>query len=209
MRIRTVLTCLSLAAVPLALQACGGGDSSAASTTEQRVSSSTVFRTEPTVTASVPPTGSVPTTSGPQTYTVQQGDTSRLKVAQQFGVTVEALDAANAATQGYGQFYPGLVINIPAGGTAPGSTAAAPGTTAAGGTTPGTTGGTPTTGGSTSPVTTTDGACPGSYKIQAEDTSRIKVAQKFGITVEELDAANTSTAGYNAFYPGLTIVIPC
>ena len=37
----------------------------------------------------------------------------------------------------------------------------------------------------------------------------MKVAEKFDVTVEALDAANANTNGYSSFYPGLKIVIPC
>jgi len=36
----------------------------------------------------------------------------------------------------------------------------------------------------------------------------IKVAEKFDVTVEALNAANAATTGYSAFYVGLEIVIP-
>jgi LysM repeat protein len=48
------------------------------------------------------------------TYTIAETDTSRTKVAENFDVTVEALDAANVNTPGYSAFYPGLEIVIPA-----------------------------------------------------------------------------------------------
>jgi peptidoglycan hydrolase-like protein with peptidoglycan-binding domain len=54
------------------------------------------------------------------------------------------------------------------------------------------------------------GVCvPGTYTIQATDTTRTRVAEKFDVTVEALDAANANTAGYGAFFPGLDIIIPC
>ena len=49
----------------------------------------------------------------------------------------------------------------------------------------------------------------GEYTIEEGDTTRLKVAEKFDVTVEALDAANAGTAGYSGFYPGLKIVIPC
>ena len=49
---------------------------------------------------------------------------------------------------------------------------------------------------------------PGSYTIEDGDNARSKVANKFDVTVEALDAANVGTNGYSAFYPGLKIVIP-
>jgi len=48
------------------------------------------------------------------TYTIAEGDSTRIAVAEKFDVTVAALDAANAGTPGYGAFYPGLEIVIPA-----------------------------------------------------------------------------------------------
>ncbi len=48
----------------------------------------------------------------------------------------------------------------------------------------------------------------GSYVIEAGDTTRFAVANKFDVTVDAMDAANASTNGYDAFYPGLSIVIP-
>ena len=52
-------------------------------------------------------------------------------------------------------------------------------------------------------------ACPGTYTIQEDDTSRVGVADKFDLTFEALDAANVDTPGYEAFFVGLKIVIPC
>jgi LysM repeat protein len=49
----------------------------------------------------------------PGEYTIVEGDYEG-KVAANFDVTVEALRAANASTQNYSSFYPGLVIVIPA-----------------------------------------------------------------------------------------------
>lgn len=49
----------------------------------------------------------------PGSYTIVAGDYLG-KVAGNFDVTVEALNAANASTSGYQSFYPGLVIVIPA-----------------------------------------------------------------------------------------------
>ncbi|MEQ1700256.1 MAG: hypothetical protein ABMA25_09100 [Ilumatobacteraceae bacterium] len=63
--------------------------------------------------------------------------------------------------------------------------------------------------GATTTMLVTDGCLPGQYVIQETDTYRLKVAQKFDLTVEEMDAANTENLGYPAFYPGLVITIPC
>jgi len=45
------------------------------------------------------------------------------------------------------------------------------------------------------------------YTIQSGDYEG-KVADRFGITVDELRAANVATPGYSAFYEGLKIKIP-
>jgi hypothetical protein len=66
-------------------------------------------------TTAPPPTQSTtpPDPCAQGTYTITEDDTSRLKVANKVGTTVEALDAANADTPGYSAFYPGLVIKLP------------------------------------------------------------------------------------------------
>jgi hypothetical protein len=46
------------------------------------------------------------------TYTVAEGD-YKLLVADKLNTTVDALDAANADTDGYGAFYVGLKLNVP------------------------------------------------------------------------------------------------
>lgn len=46
-------------------------------------------------------------------YVIEEGDLP-LRVADKFDVTLEALTAANAATNGYSSFYVGLTIVIPA-----------------------------------------------------------------------------------------------
>ncbi len=46
------------------------------------------------------------------------------------------------------------------------------------------------------------------YRIIDEDTSRQFVADKCGVTVEDLDKVNKKIDGYQAFYPGLIINIP-
>ncbi|MEM8620619.1 MAG: LysM peptidoglycan-binding domain-containing protein [Actinomycetota bacterium] len=50
---------------------------------------------------------------GEGTYTIAAGDLP-IRVAENFDVTVDALDAANANTDGYGAFIVGLEIIIPA-----------------------------------------------------------------------------------------------
>jgi LysM repeat protein len=67
--------------------------------------------------AAATPTETIPDAGdncGVGKYTILDTDTSRSKVASNFDVTVEALDAANVNTPGYGAFFPGLEIVIPA-----------------------------------------------------------------------------------------------
>jgi LysM repeat protein len=46
-------------------------------------------------------------------YTIEAGDVP-VKVAEKFDVSLDALNQANAGTDGYSSFYVGLVIKIPA-----------------------------------------------------------------------------------------------
>ena len=48
---------------------------------------------------------------------------------------------------------------------------------------------------------------PGVYEVKEGDTPML-VAQKFAVTVDELNAANADLVGYDAFTVGLAITIP-
>ncbi len=52
-----------------------------------------------------------------------------------------------------------------------------------------------------------DNCSPGTYTIVEGDYLG-KVASKFDVTVDALNAANVITSGYSSFYVGLEIVIP-
>ena len=52
-----------------------------------------------------------------------------------------------------------------------------------------------------------DRCSPGTYTVEEGDYP-IGVAEKFDVTIDALNTANASTAGYSSFYPGLEIVIP-
>ena len=120
------------------------------------------------------PPGGVTTTV--TEYTVKKGDFPS-GVARRYAIGLDALNQANLDTSGYGSFYIGLVIKIPAGAVVP-TTVAAPLTTL-----PELTGS--TTKGSTKCVR-------GTYTIQAGDLPG-KVAKLFDITRAQLDAANVNT----------------
>jgi LysM repeat protein len=137
-----------------------------------------------------------PVATGSQVYVVQSGDYP-LKVADQFGVTLEILLAFNGWATGSEFPFPGQDVKIPPGAVSADAVATAP---AAEGEAAAPVGESIPDSGSNCPA--------GSYTIEASDTARTKVASKFDVTVAALDAANSGTSGYGAFYPGLKIVIP-
>ncbi len=187
----------------LLMSACG--DSATATTSTVQTIGSTNYHTIPptqstlapatssTLAGSTPPPGSV--TTEITEYTIKANDVP-FSVANRFGITVDELALANADTQGYGAFYVGLKIKIPAGATIPSQSTATTTTVA---TTPGETTTTLAGGGST--------CAQGSYTIQAGDLPG-KVAAKFDITVAQLDEANANTKGYTNFVVGVKIIIP-
>lgn len=208
-----------------ALGAACGDSASSSSTTAPIVIPPTNFQTVPTTPPSTsttlapvlgpdgqPAPGSQ--TTDVTDYTILANDVP-IRVAKKFGITVEALDAANTATTNYKSFYAGLVIKIPAGATIPSAdSGTAPSTTMLGTetstatATSGPAGSGASTSTSTSAAPTVDGACgTGSYTVAADDVP-LRVAKKFDITIAQLDAANASTKGYKSFYVGLKIVIP-
>lgn len=201
-----------LIAAAALLSACGssGGDAASRPTVTLEAGETSYATLPPATTA--PPEAEVPEeaeTGGVQEYEVQAGDYG-IKVADQFGVSLLDLENINGWSDASREFPgPGSTIKIPAGGT--NSEAPAPaegGETAAG--SDGDTAGSVTDAGETGEaIPEVGGNCDaGSYTIEAGDTSRFKVANKFDVTVEEMDAANAGTNGYDAFYPGLEIVIP-
>jgi LysM repeat protein len=137
-----------------------------------------------------------------QTYTIQSGDIP-ITVAQRFGISLEELVNYNNETPGFAAFIVGAEILIPPNALLPGATATA-GEATTGGTT-----GEATAAGTTTTLPPASECTTGTYTITAEDTTRTAVANRFDVTVDQLDAANANTPGYSAFYPGLQIVIPC
>lgn len=204
-----VLTVIATAAVPLLLVTACGGDGAAEGSSDNLtpITGSSYVTIEPattTTTTTLPPVDPSqlePGQTSPQeqSYTVQSGD-SVSKIASLYGITADILAAYNAWPEGIQHaIFPGDVVRIPPDSIVPATGGA-------------TTGGA-TTGGATTGDTTTvpagDGECPTTYVIQAGDTSRIKVAESFGITYEQMDAANANTPGYQNFIVGTPITIPC
>jgi LysM repeat protein len=138
-----------------------------------------------------------------QTYIVQPGDSLSL-IASIHDITSEVLVSYNAVAWPEGAahtFFPNEEVKIPPDSKIPG-TATDADTGTAGETDTG--GGTPATG-----TTANGGECPTTYTVAAGDTSRIKVAAKFDLTYQQLDAANTGTPGYANFVVGTVITVPC
>ncbi|MFZ4720449.1 MAG: LysM peptidoglycan-binding domain-containing protein [Ilumatobacteraceae bacterium] len=190
----------------LLLSACG--DSATATTSTVLTLESTAYQTLPPTPSTLPPTttvnGAAPppgaTTPDVTEYTVKSGDV-QFTVANKFGVTLDALNLANADTAGYGAFYVGLKIKIPAGATIPTETTAPP----SGATDPTQ----PTTPAETTTTLAGGGSncAQGSYTIQPGDLPST-VAKKFDVTVAQLEEANAATKGYKNFIVGVKIIIP-
>lgn len=176
----------------LGLGACGEQTTTSTSSVLDLTSTNYVIQstTPSTVPPTTDPTGAV---AGEQEYTIQSGDVP-FTVARKFGVTLEALNLANADTAGYSAFYVGLKIRIPAGGVIPDPSANT--------TVP------PTPAQTTTTIKGGQSNCQaGSYVIVEGDTPST-VAQKFDVTLEQLNVANADTRGYSNFIVGVTIVIP-
>lgn len=112
-----------------------------------------------------------PPPTGGTTYVVQSGDTLA-RIAQRFGVTLNALIAANNIINP-SLIFPGQVLIIPGGYTPPPTPPPTTGTT---------------------------------YVVQSGDTL-FKIAQRFGVTLSALIAANTIT-NPSRIYVGQVLTIP-
>jgi LysM repeat protein len=185
------------------LASCGGADSGATQSTIDLSAASTAFVVRPPATTVAPQDSAVPVAGAivetEQDYVIQAGDYP-YKLVEQFGVSLEDLVAYNEWASANEFPPPGVTIKIPPGGKAPGApsaeTASAADATGTADTTPAAT--IPDAG---------DNCDQGKYTIVANDVPS-KVANKFDVTVEALNAANSGTSGYSSFYVGLEIVIP-
>lgn len=131
----------------------------------------------------VTPVAPAPPISAPGTYTVQWGDTLT-KIALKFGVTTQAIVAANPGLNP-NYIVPGQTIVIPApGGPAAPSPTAGPGL-----------------------VQPPSAGCTPTYTVQRGDWI-YAIARRFGISVAALLAANSGT-NPNILYPGQVLNIPC
>ncbi len=192
----------------LVLASCGSEAASGATESTINLDATNYIVKDPVTTTVAPLPSEGDTATGTQTYEVQSGDYA-IKVADQFGVPLQDLLNINGWATGNEFPFPGTEIIIPPGGTVQ-AAAPDPGAVATDGAT--TDAGTDATTDTATPVGETipdsgSNCEPGSYEIVEGDYLG-KVAAKFDVTVEALDAANSGTDGYSAFYPGLKIVIP-
>lgn len=182
------------AATTIALSSSSASSLSAASASAS--SSSSVTSTVPVTTTSsssssasasssavppVVPTATPATTPG--TYTVKWGDWLN-KIAQENGVTVQAILAANPGLNP-NLIYPGQVINIPAPGSSSSSSASSS---------------------ASSSSSSTPSGNPSSYTVQRGDWI-YALARKFNVSVAALLAANPGIHA-NLLYPGQVLNIP-
>jgi LysM repeat protein len=198
------------------ISACGDGDDETSNTPVVAIQETSYVVKEPaTTTTTLPPDLSADgaISAEAQVYTVVAGD-AVYSIASKFDVDPVEMANFNDWPEGVNHFLAvGDVVNIPPGGKIP-SAAVADDETATDDTEADTSDETDSTEADTEstdapPSGTGDDCEPGSYTITADDTTRLKVAEKFDVTVEALDAANANTNGYSGFYPGLKIVIPC
>lgn len=182
----------------LVLASCGSdtGSGATASTRVDLDTEATNYIVKDPVTTTIAPleTEIDPVATGSQVYVVQSGDYA-IKIADQFGVPLEDLLAFNGWAT-FSEFpFPGETVKIPPGAVSADAIAA-----------DAVDSGDETPVGETIPDAGSN--CPaGSYDI-AEGDFPNRVANKFDVTVDALNAANAGTSGYNAFFVGLKIVIP-
>lgn len=106
-------------------------------------------------------------------YTVQSGDTM-FRIAQRFGVSLDALIAANPQIPNPNLIFPGQVICVPSS-PAPPPPVCPPGTFR--------------------------------YTVQPGD-SMFRIAQRFGVSLKALIAANPQISNPNLIFPGQVICVP-
>lgn len=126
-----------------------------------------------------------------QTYTVQRGD-SVYRIAELHGIGPDVLAAYNVWAEGIQHpLQVGDVVKIPPGSKIPGVTSGDSGTSASG----------------TTPATGTEAAGTGCQHTIVAGENPSKVAKKYGITVDELFAANPGGV-MDTFLVGAVLNIP-
>ncbi len=203
MKLGTALVFLLLLA--LTASACGGGKSSTARIDPGKVPTATLPANlpEPLIINGVPTRA--PQVSG-STYTVVSGD-SLSAIADKLGTTVEELMAANDLTSN--DLAVGQVLKIPASSSPTSEATASPTASRAKTPTPGAE--TPTEAPAvtaTPGATATRAAGQTEYTVKSGDNAN-DIALQFGITVEELAAANhTTVEALRSLQVGDVLIIP-
>jgi LysM repeat protein len=193
---------------PLALlTACGESETGARTTMVELDTTNYVVREPATTTTTI--AGEVATDEAgrsltEQSYEIQSGDYP-LGVATTFGISLDELINYNGWASANDFPFPGTIIKIPPNALVAGSSGTATDTA--------TETETDTDSASTASGTTTTlppaGECtPGSHTIASGDIP-ITVAEQYDVTLAQLNAANATTPGYQAFIVGTVIVIPC
>lgn len=207
---RTLVVAWPVALGALLFAACGGDDASGPTRSTIDLSQeSTAFIVRPT-TPSTTTVAEVPgeVTTNAQEYVVQAGDYP-IKVATQFGVTLDEMVAFNGWAT-YGEFPgPGETILIPPGGVVPGQAAAEDSTVAVDASEQEVVDGETATEDSTGDTIPEAGDnCGEGTHTVADGDYPLKVAEQYDVTVAALDTANGNNPAYSQWIPGQTIVIP-
>ena len=176
------------------LASCTGGDADVGPSTVPRIGA-TNYVTQPVVTlapSTVPGQTTVPgdTVPGSQEYRIRNGDTIS-GIASRYGITIDELVDFNGWDSSRELIVQGEVILIPPNAVLPDPSES-------------TSVDTLFIEGPTCP----DGSEQETYTIESGDFLG-RVANKLDVTVEQLNAANQHTGGYQVVYPGLDIMVPC
>jgi LysM repeat protein len=204
MRFSRTLAFAALAASPvLSLTSCGD-DAEGAKTTLGTVQTTSYVVEEPVTTTAPPTTAPAATPEGQvdpneQIHVVVAGD-SVYKIADLYGITPDALVNYNDWPEGINHFlHVGDQVKIPPNSQVPSETPAS-------GSSSGSTGGGGDTGGGTTQTSAPSGVgC--THTVESGDNPT-RVAKKYGITVDELAAANAGNPAYQNFLIGSSLSIP-
>jgi LysM repeat protein len=176
------------------MASCTGGDADVGPSTVPRIGA-TNYVTQPVVTlprttvlGEAPPAGG--TTQAAQEYRIRNNDTVS-GIANHFGITIDELVDFNGWDGPNHLLIQGDIIKIPPFADLPGVSESTSVETLF-----------------IEGLTCPDGTEQETYEIESGDFLG-RVASKLDVTVEALQAANETTAGFEVFYPGLEIMVPC